>query len=485
MLDRLAELLERYGGLGAYLREDQLSHRFLSEEFRQLETMATFYPVIFLGVAAFLLNVVFNRLFQTEREQIATLKAFGYSNLSIAVHYWELVAAIAAIGSAIGIAGGLWMGQNLSEMYVEFYRFPYMLYRLDPGIAAAAIAISLGSSILGTSLAVWRAARQQPAEAMRPEPPARYGRTLVERLGLGPLMSEPMRMIARNVERRPLKSLMTTLGMAASCAILIMGLFFRDAIDYMLDVQFRLSRRDDMSVTFVEPTSYAALLNLQRMPGVDYAEGYRAVPVRLRVGHRTYRTQILGLPPGSDLQRTLDKNHRPVEPPEEGLALTDYLADLLGARPGDSIQVEALEGARPVRDAPLAGTVTQLLGVSGYMSLDALNRFMREGRAISGVNLKVDSAYQGDIHARIQNMPRVAGTEMQASALQSLRDTMGEQILIFASITTLLAGTIAFGVVYNSARVTLSERSRELASLRVLGFTRGEVGFILLGELAF
>jgi putative ABC transport system permease protein len=252
----------------------------------------------------------------------------------------------------------------------------------------------------------------------------------------------------------------------------------------MLDVQFRLSERDDISVSFVEPTSYQALLDLQRLPGVDYAEGYRAVPVRLRVGHRTYRTAILGIQPGGDLYKTLDSNLNAVEPPEEGLVLTDYLAELLHVKPGEDVTVEVLEGSRPIRQTPLAGTVNQFLGVSGYMRLDALNRFMREGSALSGVRLAVDSRRQQEVYDAIKEMPRVAGTEIKQKAVQSLRDTMGQQILIFAGITTLLAATIAFGVVYNSARITLSERARELASLRVLGFTRGEAAFILLGELA-
>ncbi len=484
VIDEIDALLARYGGLGAYTRADQLSHRFLSEEFRQLESMATVYPTIFLGVAAFLLNVVFSRLFQTEREQIATLKAFGYSNWSIGFHYLQFVGVIASFGVILGIIGGGWLGSGLSAMYMDFYRFPFLIYRIGPAVVATAALISFGACMGGTIFAVRRAVNQPPAEAMRPEAPARYRRTWIDRSFLSRAFSEPARMIARNIQRRPFKAFTTSLGIAASFAILVMGLFFGDSIDYMLDVQFRLSERDDISVTFVEPTSYRALLNLQRLPGVDYAEGYRAVPVRLRVGHRTYRTAILGIPPGGDLYRTLDSDLKPIEPPADGLVLTDYLAELLQVKPGEELTVEVLEGSRPIRQTLLAGTINQFLGVSGYMNLEALNRFMGEGSALSGVRLAVDSDQQQSVFDAIKGMPRVAGTEIKQKAADSLRETMGEQILIFAFITTLLAATIAFGVVYNSARITLAERARELASLRVLGFTRGEVSFILLGELA-
>ena len=383
VIDRLDDLLGRYGSLGAYGRQDQLSHRYLHEEFRQLEGMATMYPTIFLGVAAFLLNIVFGRLFQIEREQIATLKAFGYSNFSIGLHYLQFVAAITLIGLLLGIAGGVWMGRGLSSLYVDFYRFPEMLYHLDPRVVVWAAAVTLGASFAGTVFAVRRAALQPPAEAMRPEPPARYGQTLFERIGLGKLYSEPM-MIARNLERRPVKALMTATGIAAAYATLVMGLFFRDSIDHMIDVQFWLAERDDhhRELQRADFLPRAARAAAHRGRGVRGRLSSRAV--RLRVGRRAYRTSILGLPPNSDLHRMLDENLKPVDSSSGGLVLTDYLADLLGARVGDLVTVEVLEGARPVRATPLTGAINQFMGVSGYMQLDDLNRFMREGHALSG-----------------------------------------------------------------------------------------------------
>jgi putative ABC transport system permease protein len=484
VIDRVDAVLARYGGLGAYARKDQFSHRYLSEEFRQLQAMATVFPVIFLSVAAFLLNVFFSRLIQTQREEVATLKAFGYSNSAIAVHYSQLVALIASAGLAIGAAAGLWLGRGLTNMYVEFYRFPYMQYELNPVTFVQAIAITLGAAFAGTLYALRGAARQPPAEAMRPEPPARYRQSWLERTAFGRLLSEPSRMIWRNLRRRPGKALLTSIGIAAAYAILVMGLFFNDSVDYMIEVQFRLAERDDITVNFVEPTSRQAVFDLMRIPGVDRAETFRAVPVRMLFQQRSYRTMIQGLEPDGTLHRVLDANLRPISVPDQGLLVTDYLADILGVRPGDEITLEILEGSRPVRQVPLLATANQFLGVSGFMHVNALNRLMREGSAISGAYLEIDRARENEIYAALKKMPRVSGAEVKRKAIQSLYDTMGEQILIFAFIATMLAGTIAFGVVYNSARIALSERARELASLRVLGYTRGEASYILLGELA-
>jgi putative ABC transport system permease protein len=484
VLDRLDELLTPYGGLGAYAREDQVSHRYLSEEFRQLEQLATIFPVIFLGVAAFLLNVVVSRLISTQREQIAALKAFGYSNLAVGVHYLKLVLLIVLLGLAGGLALGTWLGQGMSHLYMEFYRFPFLKYRLRPSVAIAAALVSFLAGTLGTLYAVRRAARLPPAEAMRPEPPTVYRETLVERLGLKRLLSQPTRMIARHLERRPVKSLLSVIGIALACAIMMVGSFQKDAVDFMVQVQFGLAQRDDLAVTFVEPTSKKVLYSLASLPGIEHAEPFRAVPVRLHHRHRRYRTAIQGIPPGAELQRLLDAKLKPIALPPAGIVLTDHLGEILGVRPGDVLTVEVLEGSRPVRQVPVAALVKQYIGVGAYMDLTALNRLLREGESVSGAYLAVDSRDLDEVYAALKEMPRIAGAVVRESAIRNFYETMGETLLIFTTINTLLAGTIAFGVVYNNARIALAERSRELASLRVLGFTRAEVSYILLGELA-
>jgi len=483
VVERLDDILDPYGGTGAYGRVDQVSHRFLSEEFRQLGNMATMFPVIFLGVAVFLLNIVVTRLVDTQREQIAVLKAFGYTNMNIGLHYAAMVLAITLLGVAGGIAAGGWLGSGLSDIYMDYYRFPYMDYAIGASTALKAALISVAAALAGTFLAVRRAALLPPAVAMRPEPPAVYRRSLVERIGLARLLSPPTRIIARNIERKPLKSTLTVVGISFACAVLIAGMFFGDSVNYIVDVQFGLAQRDDLTVSFVEPTSGDSLYSLRGVQGVETAEPFRSVPARLRFGHRDYRTSIQGLVNGGDLYRLLDRGFGRVQLPSEGVVLTDYLAGILGIRPGDTLTVEVLEGDRPVREIPVAGLVSEYIGVSAYMELSALNRLMREGDAVSGAYLSTGEVDEMELFRELHEMPQVAGSVSRKLSIESFYKTMSEQVLIFTSIMTILAMTIAFGVVYNSARISLSERSRDLGSLRVLGFTRGEVAYILLGEL--
>lgn len=484
IIDRLDTLLAPYGGTGAYAREDQLSHRFLTEELKQQRTIATVFPVIFFGVAAFLLNVVASRLIGLEREQIGTLKAFGWASAAIGLHYAKLMLAIVLLGIAGGIGLGILLGRGLSHIYMSFYSLPYMDFVLRPRVVAAAAAVSIGVALLGTLHAVRGAARLPPAQAMRPAPPPVYRATIVERLGLQRWLAQPTRMILRHIERRPLKSLFTTLGIAMACGIMMIGGFQRGAIDHMVGVQFGLSQRADLTATFTEPTSGHALYSLHSLPGVEHAEGFRSVPVRLRHGHRSYRTTLEGVAPDGRLLRLLDTDLEPIDLPPEGVVLNDYLAGLLGLRAGDVLRVEVLEGERRTLELPVAATARQYLGVGAYMQRAALNRLLREGDALSGVHLAVDERERRRVYALLKDMPRIAGIVEQAAAIRAFYDTLAQSVLFFTLVATLLGATIAFGVVYNSMRIALSERNRELASLRVLGFERGEVAYILLGELA-
>lgn len=484
VLARLDGLLDRYGGLGAYGRKDQISNRFLHEEFRQLQRSAEIFPTVFIAVAAFLLNVVIGRTVLTQREQIAALKAFGYGNAAIGAHYVKLVFLIVLAGVSLGTVAGVWFGKGLGRLYMEFYRFPYLIYELKPSVAATAALITAASALAGTLHSVRKAAKLPPAEAMRPEPPARYRKTVIDRLGLGRFLSQPGLMIIRDIERRPVRALLSTTGIALSCAIMLGGTFSSDAVDFMINVQFKLSQKEDMTVVFTEPASRKAVYELAGLRGVEYAEVFRTVPVRLKFGLKSYRTTIQGTEKGNRLHPLLDTRLKPVELAPEGIVLTDYLGDILGVKPGDMLTVEVLEGSRPVRQVPVMGLAGQYLGVMGYMDIAALNRLMREGNSVSGAYLSVDSLHQERLYRKLVETPRVAGAVVRKDEIRNFYETQARVLLFFTFMTSLLAGTIAFGVVYNSARIALSERSRELASLRVLGYTRAEISYILLGELA-
>ncbi len=480
---QLDKLLETYGGLGSYNREEQTSHKFVSNEMKQLGTMAFITPSIFLGVAAFLLNVVLTRQINTQREQIAALKAFGYSRWEVGWHYLKFTLVLVAVGVALGVAVGASLGRWVTIMYTEFFHFPVFNYHLDISVVLLALFVSCTASLLGTLAAVWRAIRLPPAEAMRPEPPANYRPTTVERLGLQRLFSQPARMILRHLERQPIKSGFSCVGIAMAVAVLILGNFVEDSLNYIIEFQFFTTQRQDVTISFVEPVSGEGLYAMQRLPGVRYVEPFRSVPVRLRFGHHDRKLGIMGLPAERKLYRLMDVNENLVQIPEEGLMISAALAKTMGIKIGDTVRAEVLEGNRPVHDVVVTGLIEDYTDVSAYMNINALHRLMREGNSLSGAFLSVDSQHLDELYTELKKTPKVATVNIKMAALTSFEDTLAESLLRMKMFNIIFASIIAFGVVYNSARISLAERSRELATLRVIGFTRGEISVILLGEL--
>ncbi len=484
VIEHLDLLLKRYGGQGAYDRDDQFSNMFLKEEFTQLKTMAYLFPVIFLGVAVFLLNVVVTRLINTQREIIAILKAFGYTNTQVALHYSQLVLVIAALGILGGFALGIYLGQLMTATYTDYYRFPVLLYSAHPGIFISVALVTIGAALLGSLQAVRSAAMLPPAEAMRPEAPAHYSRSWLEKLGLQNWMSQPSKMIVRHLQKKPMKTAFSVLGLSLATAIMMVGNFQQDAVQLMMHVQFKLAQKQDVEVTFYEPVAQKALSTLRAIPGVYYVEGLRYVPVRLHYQHRSYRTRLEGLPVDSRLQQVLGLDLETIEPPEAGVMVTEHLGQKLGFKAGDTITIESLEGHQRSREVKVTQLSQQYLGLGSYMRLPNVNRFMGEGDAVNVALMAIDQKQAEAVYQRLKEMPIIAGINIRHQVIDSFRNTLQQVLLVFTFINALLGGVIAFGVVYNTVRISLAERGRELASLRVLGYTRGEVVYILTGELS-
>jgi putative ABC transport system permease protein len=484
VLAAVDRLLAPYGCGASGGRDTNISHRFLTDEIRGLKSTAVFVPTLFLGVAAFLLNVVLVRLVGTQREQIGTMKALGVSNGEVGWHYAKLVGAIVLAGVVLGVGLGAWMGTWWTRLYAAFYRMPVWSFVLDPDVALSSVGIALAAGGLGLASAVRRAVSLPPAEAMRPPSPPVYRRTLFERLVPASLLGPSGRMILRDIARRPVRTALSSLGIGMAVAILVAGSSMFDAMDVMMDAQFGRALRDDVSVSFVEASGPTALEPLRALPGVRIVEGFRAVPVTLRHGHREYVTAITGLAPDGALRRVTDRHGSPIALPEDGVMLTLALARRLGLAPGDVVTAEVMEGRRPRWDLVVTATADELMGSQGWMSLPALARRLDDGGTLSGAALRVDPDARPALYDALRAMPGVAGVTALQTVRRSFDEVMAQYVLGFAAVLVGFAALMAAGVVYNAARVSLAERERELASMRVLGFTRAEVSGILLGELA-
>jgi putative ABC transport system permease protein len=481
---RLDHILEPYGGLGAIPRALQLSDWTVENELAQLQSFGFLLPLIFLIVAAFILNIALTRALALQRPQIAALKALGYDNTALGWHYLKWALVIGGLGIVIGIVAGAWLGNVLIGLYNKFFRFPVLLFRVPVSVVVGAAGMTLAAAGAGAFTAVRRAVRVPPAEAMRPEAPARYRRSVFETPFVSRQLGAAGRMVLRNITRHPLRAGASIFGIAFAVAILMIGFVFADAIDRLIETQFWVAERQDVTVSFVEPRSESARHALARLPGVIAVEPQRAVAARVRSGHRERYLAITGVPEQPRFRRIVDRDGRAIQMPPAGVVMSQTLADVLGITAGDSVTVEVLEGPRPVRRVPVTGLVDDILGLSIYMEIGALHRFMREAEVVSGALLLADPAQSAALASALKALPAVAGAAFKRAVLDSFRSTMAANMDLSIFINLIFASVIAFGVVYNAARVSLSERSRELASLRVLGYTRAEISLILLGELA-
>lgn len=483
VIAELDRLLTPYGARGAYGRGDHPSHIRVSDEIRILQTISIGFPLVFLSVAAFMVNAVLTRLLALQREQIAILKAFGFTNRQIVLHYLQFAFVIVAAGTILGSLGGFLLGHRLVLLYHHFFRFPELRFQLDHFSFPLAFLVTSGAAAAGVFSAIRRAARLPPAEAMRPEPPANYRPALVERTGIAHWLSHTFRIAVRNIERKPMQAVFTVAGLALATGILIIPNCFRDGVAHVLDFQWDIVQRQDLYLGLVEPGSARIYHSLARLPGVRTIEPNRNVFVRLSHAHNRRQLGIQGVPSRGLHSRVINASDQVVPLPPDGMVVSSKLAEVLGAKVGDFINVEVLEGKRLVRQVRLAGLAEDFAGMAAYMDIHAVNRLVGEGDVITGASFTIDEARQAEFLSALKEIPRISWVAIKDSLRENFRKTTAASIGLIQKIYMGFAMIVAFGVVYNNARISLAERARELATLRVIGFSRREVATVLVTEL--
>ncbi len=477
-------LLDKYGGLGAYGLEDQASNRFVTEEIAGLRATVGVVPPIFLAIAAFLLNIVIARMIQSEREQIGILKAFGYTSLEIGIHYFKLVLVIALCGAVFGGALGILSGRLLSGVYQTYYKFPFLVFQISAGAFALGVSVSVLAASAGAILVLRSVFSLTPAIAMRPPAPVDYSKTGAFGPRMKRLLDQPTRMVMRRIVRQPGRILGAIVGIACGMALSVGMVSILAGFDKTIDMTFSVIDRSDAMVSFTHPLSDTVQYELASLDGVHAVEPVRVVPVEFRHGLRQYRGAVNGLQEGARLNRALKSDLEPVELHTNGIVLSTALAKVLNAEIGDTIEIDVLEGRRPNLTVQVTGVAETLLGSPAYMSLEGLNRILKEPGRVSAVYLSAESDRLKALQLYFAELPRVAGISVKRDAEQAMQKIMNEGAGSTRYLMALIAAVITFGIIYNTARISFSESMRDLASLRVIGFTKGEASYVLLGELA-
>jgi len=483
VLIQVDSILKPYGGLISFTKEDQISNFFVSNELKQLQSLGSLAPIIFLSVSAFLLNIVMSRQIATQREQIGMLKAIGYSNSEVSFHYLKMVLVITTLGAMIGLSLGAWMGKGMIQMYTQFFHFPILNYNFSIKVMVLSVFLCVFSAVLGTLFAVNKAAKLPPAEAMRPESPAVFKKSLLERIGIYQYLSFTSRIVLRQIERRPIKALMSSIGVAFALGILIFSFFMEDSMDYLMYVQYSMTQREDVDISFARSIPSKSLEEIKVIPGVLMVEPIRRVPVYFKHGHLKKRGSITGLIADPKLKRVIDKDLHAVTISSHGIVLNKTLANILKLKVGDIVEVEVLEEKRQTLNIPVSAITQEFIGLGAFMNIYKLNTILDSAPKITGASLLIDPYYSAQFYKKLKAIPAIISVNITSVMRKLFEDIMADNILKMVATNIMFACFISFGIIYNTARITISERSRELASLRVLGLTRAEVAYILFGEL--
>lgn len=481
--------LAAYGGAEPFGRDRMVSARFLSEELAQLGNMATTLPPIFLAVAAFLLNVTLSRLVATERANIGLLKAFGHSNVAVARHYADMALLLGGLGLLFGLGLGEAFGQWMSSIYRAVYRLPSLPFQTDAATWTLAVGVALAAALAGALSAVAQAVRLTPAAALAPPSPPHFrsrtsgrgqGRWPNPLDGLDPLT----RIILRRVISSPRRSLSTLVGVSLALSVLVVSQHFPAGIERFLEVTFRVAKTQDATVTLTEAQGPAALHALAHLPGVQAVEPFRAVGVSYRFGPHTVQDALMGLPEQPQLERLVQTGSQPITLRGDGLVASRGLARQLHAQVGDVVRVQVTQGRRQAVDLTIVQIADLWVGSSGYIEQQALGQLLQEPNRFSGAHVRLLPGSEAAFNAAVNRSPALAGVSHVRQAEASMRQTFSQGSGFMSTLFLSFAGIMAAGVAYATASVTLAEQLRDLATLQVLGYTRWQASYVMLGELA-
>lgn len=482
VISRLDTILDKYGSIGAYARDRQVSNHFVQNEIEQQQTMSVVLPTIFMAVAAFLTNMIMSRLIATEREQIGLFKAFGYSSVDIGWHYVKMVLAIAVLGTGVAFAIGSWLGQFNMTLYGEMYQFPFLIFRPGPESYVITALVSMVTVMAGSMIAVQRAASLPPAEAMRPPAPPIFKKSIMADTKIARQMDEPTRMILRRIGRWPVHSALSAFGVALSLAVLLLALQWDDAIGEMIEDYFFRSHHHDAALSLYEAEPLRVLHDIAALPGVMSVDGQRVVSARIRSAHISRRQAVVGVFDQPPLAPVHDVSRGAINVPKRGIAISSTMAEILSVSLDDLVTLEILEGRRPTLNIKVAEVFETYMDTPIFMHIDTLSHAMRESRQVNSIYVRVDANQTPSFLLALKETPRLSSVNFRDAAINMFQSTIEKNIMIFIGFFTVFSCTLTFGVIYNTLRIALSERGRELATLRVLGFSRAEISYILLGE---
>ncbi len=482
LVDEVEDTIQPYGFISGTEREDQLSNIMVDNEISELEKIAFMFPVLFLTVAATIIYIMQRRIISNQRTLIGVMKALGYTNGRILLHYILYSVLIAFTGAIPAIFVGLLVGVKFTQLYNQIFSIPVMEIKIYWSILAMGIILSVGFCLLAGYSAAKRVLNIQPAEAMRSEAPKSGKRIFLERVGfIWNRLYFGWKMSIRNIFRSRTRTMFTIVGMMATIMFFMVSLFFLDSIKFILQQNFEVFQRQDYKVVFSQPSSYYDALELKNLNGIRKVEPISEVPIEIKKDWRTEETLAVGLINENSFYRLIDERRAPVKVPGSGILIAHSIAGKLDIKQGDTVKVKLYLGKVLEKDIKVAGIVKQYAGFSCYMNIKELGELAEEGTYATGALISAKAGSEALVIDKLYEMP---GIETVESRTDGYKDFLQFMNLMYTFVAFMIFfGTImGFAIVFNTTVINIMERRRELASLKVLGYTGREVENTILRE---
>jgi len=486
--ERLKPELKPYGLKSIYPRKDQTSHLLLTQELKGLEATARVLPLLFLSIAGMILYIMLKRMVEQQRGQIGILKAFGYTHKEILSHYMSYALTIGILGGIIGGFLGIALSFPFTTLYQTYFNMPGLTSKFSPLYLVLSILLSLGFSLFAGYQGCKGILILQPAEAMRPPAPPIGKKTWLEKITIfWNMLTVQGKMAVRNMSRNKSRSIFIFLGIMFTFSLLGLTWSMNDLSQRMLFDQYEKVETYDVKVSLSNPLNQKKVSReLNHFPGVTRVEAMAEIPVTLK--NKWYKKDVvlLGIPEDSTLYNILDKNYNKVDPPKNGLLISERLAKLLGTEVGTKLNVESLMIKDPdkAKQLEVVGVIPQYLGLNAYMDINSLQEFLGQGELATSFMLRMDEESIALLQNEFRKSAAVSGIDDQTERLAQTKELMASFYgMIF--ILALIGIITGFAIIYNSSVITLSERSHELASMMVLGMTPAEVLSVITFEQWF
>lgn len=467
----------------------------------RVDSIAAVFPFIFFLVAALVALTTMTRMVEEERALIGTFKALGYRRTRIASKYLAYAAAASGIGSILGI---LALSQVLPAVIMKAYGIIYFVPELplplpvDPGFAGLAAGLGVGVTLFATWAAVAATLRERPAQLMLPRTPKAGKRILLERIGpLWRHLSFSWKVTFRNLFRYKKRFVMTVIGIAGCTALLLTGLGLSNAINDIIDKQFGEITKYNAVVTLADDLSSEEQRRIDDL--LDDGSLVTAHTLAMRQNmlaggpdEQGKRMELVVPEDPASFDRFVALNtrvgHHPVKLDDDGLVLTEKLAAELGVRAGDAVTLteqDAIGNATGTSyEATVTGIVENYVYHYAYMGPALYEQLM--GKAPDYRTVLAVTTSDPDLRVQFSNDLLAAGgvktVAYNDETIDAYRDMMSSVNMIVVVLVT-AAAALAFIVLYNLTNINITERMREIATLKVLGFTPREMNAYIFREI--